>query len=164
MQGKHAALRKPSLPSHSTDIIKQYIQAVIFGAPFTPTKTYLTSLPQGTPDAVYHGPTSFMPLTYDPYQAPKAMGIYGEIGQHAFSDVNAGDIVQRIMKSRERYEARQRAKGAQGGWGGGDAAEGESWWRSSGRRRRRGCARRRATIDFEISFCCLLSVAALSDR
>lgn len=52
-----------------------------------------------------------MPLTYDPYTAPKEMGIYREIGEHAFSHVNAGEIVQRIMKSRDRYEARQRAKG-----------------------------------------------------
>lgn len=90
---------------------KQYINAVVFGAPFTPSKSYLTSLPWGTPDAVYHGPTSFMPLTYDPYMAPKEMGIYNEIGAHGFSDVNAATIVQRILKSRDLYEARQRAKG-----------------------------------------------------
>ncbi|KAF7560639.1 hypothetical protein G7046_g3511 [Stylonectria norvegica] len=89
----------------------KYINAVVFGAPFTPTKTYLTSLPRGTPDAVYHGPTSFMPLTYDPYTAPKHMGIYREIGEHAFAEVNAGEIVQRILRSRDMYEARQRAKG-----------------------------------------------------
>jgi ethanolamine-phosphate cytidylyltransferase len=52
-----------------------------------------------------------MPLTYDPYTAPKEMGIYLEIGQHGFDDVNAGTIVQRIMKSRDMYEARQKAKG-----------------------------------------------------
>jgi len=39
------------------------------------------------------------------------MGIYREIGHHDFEDVNAGTIVQRIMKSRDLYEARQRAKG-----------------------------------------------------
>lgn len=89
----------------------QYIHEVIFGAPFTPTESYLTSLPLGRPDAIYHGPTSFMPLTYDPYTAPKAMGIYKEIGEHAFAGVNAGEIVQRIMKSRDLYEARQKAKG-----------------------------------------------------
>lgn len=89
----------------------QYIHEVIFGAPFTPTESYLTSLPLGRPDTIYHGPTSFMPLTYDPYTAPKAMGIYKEIGEHAFAGVNAGEIVQRIMKSRDLYEARQRAKG-----------------------------------------------------
>jgi ethanolamine-phosphate cytidylyltransferase len=52
-----------------------------------------------------------MPLTYDPYTAPKAMGIYREIGMHSFAHVNAGQIVLRIMKSRDMYEARQRAKG-----------------------------------------------------
>ncbi|UNI21268.1 Ethanolamine-phosphate cytidylyltransferase [Purpureocillium takamizusanense] len=93
----------------------KYINAVVFGAPFTPTKAYLTALPLGgdgvPPAAIYHGPTAFMPLTYDPYEAPKAMGIYREIGAHAFADVNAGEIVQRIMRSRDMYEARQRAKG-----------------------------------------------------
>lgn len=52
-----------------------------------------------------------MPLTYDPYTAPKELGIYREIGQHTFQDVNAGNIVQRILQSRERYEERQRKKG-----------------------------------------------------
>ncbi|KAK3359067.1 hypothetical protein B0T25DRAFT_85372 [Lasiosphaeria hispida] len=89
----------------------RYVHAVIFGAPFTPTVPYLTSLPWGTPDAVYHGPTSFMPLVDDVYTAPKEMGIYREIGHHEYEDVNAGTIVQRIMKSRDLYEARQKAKG-----------------------------------------------------
>ncbi|PFH59231.1 hypothetical protein XA68_12630 [Ophiocordyceps unilateralis] len=92
----------------------KYINAVVLGAPFTPTKDYLTALPWGVPDAVYHGPTSFMPLTYDPYVAPKAMGIHREIGAHAFAEVNAAQIVQRIMKSRDLYEARQRVKAAKG--------------------------------------------------
>lgn len=52
-----------------------------------------------------------MPLTYDPYTAPKALGIYREIGKHNFSAVNAGQIVDRIMKSRAMYEERQRLKG-----------------------------------------------------
>jgi ethanolamine-phosphate cytidylyltransferase len=89
----------------------RYVNAVVFGAPFTPTKGYLTSLPWGTPDAVYHGPTSFMPFTEDVYTEPKEMGIYREIGHHEFEDVNAATIVQRIMKSRDLYEARQKAKG-----------------------------------------------------
>ncbi|PHH70108.1 hypothetical protein CDD82_7337 [Ophiocordyceps australis] len=88
-----------------------YINAIVFGAPFAPTKPYLQQLPWGVPDVIYHGPTSFMPLTYDPYTDPKKMGIYKEIGHHAFSEVNAGEIVQRIMRSRDLYEARQRAKG-----------------------------------------------------
>lgn len=52
-----------------------------------------------------------MPLTYDPYTAAKELGIYHQIGNHDFQNVNAGEIVQRILKSREMYEARQRAKG-----------------------------------------------------
>lgn len=56
-----------------------------------------------------------MPLTYDPYSAARAMGIYKEIGAHAFAEVNAGEIVQRILKSRDMYEARQRAKGVKAG-------------------------------------------------
>jgi len=52
-----------------------------------------------------------MPLTDEVYTVPKEMGIYREIGPHEFEDVNAGTIVQRIMKSRDQYEARQKAKG-----------------------------------------------------
>ncbi len=51
-----------------------------------------------------------MPLNYDPYTAAKKLEIYREIGNHDFQNVNAGEIVQRIMKSRELYERRQRAK------------------------------------------------------
>ena len=67
-------------------------------------------MPFGIPDAVYHGPTTFIPLTYDPYTAPKKMGIFRETESHAFQHVNAGEIVDRILKSREAYEERQRAK------------------------------------------------------
>jgi ethanolamine-phosphate cytidylyltransferase len=107
---------KVSIPVPSSGLSNrvQYVNSVIFGAPFTPTRAYLTSTPWGTPDAVYHGPTSFMPLTYDPYTAPKEMGIYKEIGMHEFAGVNAGQIVQRIMKSRDMYEERQRVKGVKG--------------------------------------------------
>ena len=38
------------------------------------------------------------------------MGIFQEVDRHAFQHVNAGEIVGRILKSREAYEARQRAK------------------------------------------------------
>jgi ethanolamine-phosphate cytidylyltransferase len=55
-----------------------------------------------------------MPLTYDPYAAAKRMRIYREIGKHVFAGVNAGEIVQRILKSRDMYEERQRVKGVKG--------------------------------------------------
>ncbi|KAJ9247385.1 hypothetical protein DTO207G8_8084 [Paecilomyces variotii] len=51
----------------------KYIHAVVFSAPFTPSKSYLQTMPTGVPSAVYHGPTTFIPLTYDPYTAPKQM-------------------------------------------------------------------------------------------
>ncbi|KAI9798301.1 MAG: hypothetical protein M1833_004873 [Piccolia ochrophora] len=92
----------------------KYIHAIIFSAPFTPTKPYLTSLPYGAPQAVYHGPTAFMPSTHDPYTAPREMGIFKQVGDHTYQGVNAGEIVQRILKSREMYEERQRVKGVKG--------------------------------------------------
>lgn len=55
-----------------------------------------------------------MPLTYDPYEAPKSMGIFRQVGEHRFSIVNAGTIVERILKSRAMYEERQRVKGVKG--------------------------------------------------
>jgi ethanolamine-phosphate cytidylyltransferase len=67
-------------------------------------------MPFGVPDVVYHGPTTFIPLTYDPYTAPKRMGIFRQINDHPFQHVNAGEIVDRILRSREAYEERQRAK------------------------------------------------------
>ena len=63
---------------------------------------------------MYHGPTAFIPLTYDPYIDAKHLGIYQEIGNHDFQDVNAGEIVQRILRSRQMYEERQRKKGEKG--------------------------------------------------
>ena len=104
----------------------RYVNAVIFGAPFSPSKPYLEAVPISrvqlgseersrsrlcSIDAVYHGPTTFMPLTYDPYTAAKEMGIFREIGNHVFSSVNAGEIVARILRGREAFEERQRKKG-----------------------------------------------------
>ncbi|KAL8695305.1 MAG: hypothetical protein Q9218_000204 [Villophora microphyllina] len=89
----------------------RYINTVVFSAPFTPSKTYLNNLPFGTPHAVYHGPTAFIPLTYDPYVAAKDLRLYNEIGSHDFQHVNAEDIVQRILRSRQMYEERQKKKG-----------------------------------------------------
>ena len=51
-----------------------------------------------------------MPLTFNPYSAAKELGIYQEIQKHNFQHVNAGEIVERIMKSRSLYEERQRIK------------------------------------------------------
>jgi ethanolamine-phosphate cytidylyltransferase len=106
----------------------RYIHAVVFEAPVEPTELYLRSLPafqsaspsngtngttaqQRLPDAVYHGPTSFMPTPSDPYIDAKRLGIFVQTPEHAFQDVNAAQIVQRILDKRVEYEERQRKKG-----------------------------------------------------
>lgn len=89
----------------------RYVHAIIFGAPFSPSKPYLEAIPLGRVSAVYHGPTAFMPSTYDPYTDAKDMGILREIEPHPYANVNAGEIVQRIMKGRQAFEERQRRKG-----------------------------------------------------
>lgn len=92
-----------------------YVHGVIFNAPLVPSKFYLTNLPFGrVPDAVYHGPTSAMttPDTADPYADAKAMGIFHQTPEHEFQDVNAAQIVGRILGRRAEYEERQRKKGA----------------------------------------------------
>ncbi|KAK2871680.1 hypothetical protein FQN49_002949 [Arthroderma sp. PD_2] len=88
----------------------RYVNAVIFAAPFTPTEAYLNASPFGMANVVYHGPTTFIPLTFDPYEEPRKLGIFKEVGNHPFQNVNAGEIVQRIMKAREAFEERQRIK------------------------------------------------------
>ena len=88
----------------------KYVSAVVFSAPFSPSKAFLKNVPFGQISAVYHGPTSFMPLTYDPYVDAKEMGIFKQILSHPYQQVNAGEIVERILKSREAFAERQRKK------------------------------------------------------
>lgn len=90
----------------------KYVHAVVFGAPFAPSKSYLEALPVGTISAIYHGPTAFIPLDYDPYIDAKALGILRQIADHPYKHVNAGEIMERIVKGREAFEERQRRKGA----------------------------------------------------
>lgn len=107
------SLVPPPTPPRQTNTT-QYVHAVIFGSPFSLSKAFLLTLPYSTPVAVYHGITKFMPLTYDPYAVPKALNIYREIANHEFQNVNAAEIVARIMKGRALYEERQRKKGEKG--------------------------------------------------
>jgi ethanolamine-phosphate cytidylyltransferase len=89
----------------------KYISAMIFSAPFSPSKAFLQNIPFGPVSAVYHGPTAFMPLTYDPYLDAKEAGVFKQIQSHSFEQVNAGEIVNRILKAREVFAERQRRKG-----------------------------------------------------
>ncbi len=89
-----------------------YIHSVVFTAPHFPNKTYLSSLPCGTPDVVYHGPTNNMGSVEDPYADAKGLGIFQETAKHRFQEVNAENIVRRILDRRGDYEERQRKKGS----------------------------------------------------
>lgn len=80
-------------------------------APFSPTEDFLNSLPYGLPAAVYHGPTAFMPDALDPYADARKLNIFVQMPNHDYMNVNAGTIVDRIVKSRGMYEERQRLKG-----------------------------------------------------
>ncbi|KAF1834949.1 ethanolamine-phosphate cytidylyltransferase [Decorospora gaudefroyi] len=92
----------------------KYVHSVIFGAPFSLSKAFLHHLPYAGPVTIYHGKTTFMPLAFDPYAVPKALNLYREIENNEYSDVNAAEIVARIMKGRALYEERQRKKGEKG--------------------------------------------------
>ncbi|THX92856.1 ethanolamine-phosphate cytidylyltransferase [Aureobasidium pullulans] len=91
----------------------KYISSLIFMAPTVPSKAFLESLPYSV-QAVYHGPTVSAPPGEDFYTDAKEMGIFREISSHPYSQVNADSIVNRILKSRELYEERQRVKGVKG--------------------------------------------------
>lgn len=107
-------VRLPIIPPHTLTNTTQYVHAAIFGSPFSLSRAFLLTLPYSTPLAVYHGITKFMPLNYDPYAVSKALNIYREIANHEFQNVNAAEIVARIMKGRKMYEERQRKKGEKG--------------------------------------------------
>jgi ethanolamine-phosphate cytidylyltransferase len=55
-----------------------------------------------------------MPAHHDPYTYSKNLNIFKEVPAHDFQHVNAGEIVERILKSRAMYEERQRVKGVKG--------------------------------------------------
>lgn len=89
----------------------RYVHAVIFGAPYSPSRHFLEELPLGKVAAVYHGPTDYMGSSFDPYKDARELGILREIPKHPYSHVNAGEIVMRIMKGRQAFEERQKRKG-----------------------------------------------------
>lgn len=92
----------------------KYIHAAIFSAPYTPSKHFLSNLPCGMPDAIYHGPTSSVITAADPYADAKGLGIFTQTAEHVFQEVDAAQIVQRILGRRAEYEERQRKKGEKG--------------------------------------------------
>ncbi|KAF3920363.1 hypothetical protein ABW20_dc0102005 [Dactylellina cionopaga] len=119
---KHKGLNYPIMNAveRSLCVLQcRYVNAIILDAPFDPSKEFLNTLYAGIDakvQAVYHGPTSFMPSEGDPYADAKGLGIFVQVESHDFSDVNAGTIMERIMAARERFEERQRKKGVKAGY------------------------------------------------
>ena len=90
---------------------KQYVHAVVFDAPIVPSEQYIKSLPFPV-KKVYHGSTSYMRMQSDPYTDAKALGLFEQIPSHNFQNVDAAQIVSRILSSKAEFEERQRKKGA----------------------------------------------------
>ena len=111
MQGQSSLIRNPTKSYKLADTIK-HVHAVVFGAPFVPTESYLQSLPCGRPHALYHGPTNFLQSELDPYADARKLGLYRDTPPHPYSAINANEIVNRVLKNRLAFEKRQAAKGA----------------------------------------------------
>ena len=72
--------------------------------------------PDAAADAIAAGATHRVLglLDDEAVSLPVALARLRAVGSHAYSDVNAGTIVARIMRGRDMYEERQRAKGLKG--------------------------------------------------
>ncbi|XP_006753085.1 PREDICTED: ethanolamine-phosphate cytidylyltransferase isoform X4 [Myotis davidii] len=87
----------------------RYVSEVVIGAPYAVTAELLDHFKV---DLVCHGKTEIMPDKdgSDPYQEPKKRGIFRQIDSG--SDLTTDLIVQRIIKNRLEYEARNQKKEA----------------------------------------------------
>lgn len=87
----------------------RYVSEVVIGAPYAVTAELLDHFKV---DLVCHGKTEIVPDKdgSDPYQEPKRRGIFCQIDSG--SDLTTDLIVQRIIKNRLEYEARNQKKEA----------------------------------------------------
>ncbi|XP_048653146.1 uncharacterized protein LOC107157688 isoform X2 [Marmota marmota marmota] len=87
----------------------RYVSEVVIGAPYVVTAELLGHFKV---DLVCHGKTEIVPDRdgSDPYQEPKRRGIFYQIDSG--SDLTTDLIVQRIIKNRLEYEARNQKKEA----------------------------------------------------
>lgn len=84
----------------------KYVDAVVLGAPYKPTREFLSSLP-GEVIKVYHGST---PLEYDDVYS-LVDDIFETIGRHKYDEMNTKFIVDRVLNNKAAYEERQKRKG-----------------------------------------------------
>ncbi|XP_060027734.1 ethanolamine-phosphate cytidylyltransferase isoform X3 [Erinaceus europaeus] len=87
----------------------RYVSEVVIGAPYSVTVELLDHFKV---DMVCHGKTEVVPDKdgSDPYQEPKRRGIFRQVDSG--SDLTTDLIVQRIIKNRLEYEARNQKKEA----------------------------------------------------
>ncbi|XP_032471655.1 ethanolamine-phosphate cytidylyltransferase isoform X3 [Phocoena sinus] len=87
----------------------RYVSEVVIGAPYSVTAELLDHFKV---DLVCHGKTEIMPDKdgSDPYEEPKRRGIFSQIDSG--NDLTTDLIVQRIIKNRLEYEARNQKKEA----------------------------------------------------
>lgn len=85
----------------------RYVDAVVLGAPYSPTDDFLSKLPANI-TAVYHGPT---PLEDEPYTEISSRGLLRTLGSHQYDHMNTEYIVNRVLNNKKAYEDRQKKKG-----------------------------------------------------
>lgn len=98
----------------------RYVQSVILGAPFEPTKEFLERIsPKIKVSKILHGPTPIETqhgkvsdsTEDDPYRDAKDLGIFEPLESHPYQSISSGTIVERVLSHKEEYEERQRRKG-----------------------------------------------------
>ncbi|VEU20389.1 DEKNAAC101268 [Brettanomyces naardenensis] len=85
----------------------KYIDGIVIGAPYKPTVHFLRLFPMEVTKA-FHGPTRELD---DPYSEARELGIYQQLGEHAYDSMTTEDIVERVLENRKAYEQRQKRKG-----------------------------------------------------
>lgn len=88
-------------------LLSSYIDAVVLGVPFIPTRDTLAKFP-GKVTAVFHGPTHIDDSTYDEV---KRKGLFRTIPDHPYKDMDTASIVNRVLENKALFEERQRKKG-----------------------------------------------------
>lgn len=83
----------------------RYVDSVVIGAPYVPTKDFLDTLP-GKVVLVVHGPTDVDLAVYDDVRP-----MFVTLPSHQFADINTELIVERVLSNKKAYEDRQARKG-----------------------------------------------------
>lgn len=86
----------------------RYVDCVVIGAPYAPTKEFLGKLP-GPVISIFHGPTQVDEGVYD-----QVKPLLKQLPAHKFDDMNTEFIVKRVLENKAAYEERQRRKGWKG--------------------------------------------------